>query len=40
MAGVAVIEASRNVGDRSSIISRSGDDVTSTKDKMRDGPRP
>jgi hypothetical protein len=35
--GVAVIEANRNVGDRPTIISGSGDDVTSTRDKMRDG---
>lgn len=34
--GVAVIEANRNVGDRSPIVSRSGGDVTSRRDKMRD----
>jgi len=29
-----VIEANRNVGNRSPIVSRSGGDVTSTRDKM------
>jgi len=33
--GVAVIEASRNVGYRAPIISRSGSDVRSQRHKMR-----